>query len=137
MNPRLNRVGALLNTLIDDSRKLDVWIDGDCELCQRSRAWCEDHDVEGRVRFNDFRSVGVSALPKAYEDHEASMWVRDGNGELLEGFAAWRRIMADLPGWKWLARIASLPPLTLIGPPLYRLVAANRRRQISPAKRGA
>jgi len=55
------------------------------------------------------------------------MWVRDGQGNLLEGFVAWRRIMSELPRWRWLARLASLPPLSLIGPALYRMIAANRR----------
>jgi hypothetical protein len=76
--------------------------------------------------FRDFRSAADNELPVSREDLEASMWVRDSAGDVHEGYAAWRRIMAELPRWKWLARVASLPPLTLIGPILYRLLAANR-----------
>lgn len=111
----------------DDSRPLDVWMDGDCSLCRRSRAWCELRDRDGNVRFIDFRAANGEELPLPPSEHQASMWVRDRDGALLDGFAAWRRIMAEIPGWRWLARLASLPPFTLIGPPLYRLVAANRR----------
>ncbi len=60
------------------------------------------------------------------EAHEASMWVRDSEGTLFEGFAAWRRIVAELPGWKWLATLTGLPPASWIGPTLYRLVARFR-----------
>jgi len=56
------------------------------------------------------------------------MWIRDREGTLLEGFAAWRRIMAEIPGWRWLAGLTSLPPFNLIGPPLYGLIAAHRHR---------
>jgi predicted DCC family thiol-disulfide oxidoreductase YuxK len=102
-------------------------MDGECSLCQKSRAWTETRDWDGRLRFIDFRAGTRDELPLTREDHETSMWVRDREGVLLEGFDAWRRIMAEIPGWRWLARLASLPPFTLIGPPLYRLIAANRR----------
>jgi predicted DCC family thiol-disulfide oxidoreductase YuxK len=116
-----------LETHTEKKKPLTVWMDGDCGLCQMSRAWCEFRDRDGRVRFIDFRAAGGNELPLTHEEHQKSMWVRDGNGALLEGFAAWRRIMAEIPGWRWLARLTSLPPFSLVGPPLYRLVAANRR----------
>ena len=111
----------------DSQRRLDVWMDGSCSLCQGSRAWCETRDRDGRVRFIDFRATSGNELPLTPEDHQSTMWVRDSDGVLLDGFAAWRRIMAEIPGWRWVARLASLPPLNLIGPPLYRLIASNRR----------
>jgi len=117
-----------LDTHTDDPQPLDIWMDGDCGLCQRSRAWCETRDQDGRVRFIDFRTAGEDELPLTHEDHQKSMWVRDRDGILLDGFAAWRRIMAEIPGWRWVARLASLPPFALIGPPLYRLIAAHRHR---------
>lgn len=123
----LNEVEAHLDLPTDESRQLDVWIDGACELCLKSRAWCELRDLDRRLTFNDFRSAEESDLPVDRRDLEFSMWVRDGQGNLLEGFAAWRRIMGELPRWRWLARLASLPPLSSIGPTLYRLVAVNRR----------
>ncbi|MCW8985300.1 MAG: DUF393 domain-containing protein [Thermoanaerobaculales bacterium] len=110
----------------DSQQRLDVWMDGSCRLCQGSRAWCETRDRDGRVRFIDFRATSGSELPLTPEDHRSTMWVRDSDGVLLDGFAAWRRIMAEIPGWRWVARLASLPPFALIGPHLYRLIASNR-----------
>jgi len=80
------------------------------------------------VQFSDFRSVDNNDFPVARRDLEEAMWVRDGEGRLLSGFAAWRRIMAELPGWRWLAVLSWLPPMSWIGPALYRFVAKNRYR---------
>ena len=105
---------------------LDVWMDGDCELCRSSQAWCERRDPDVKIRFLDFRSE--KNLPRTRDDHQSSIWVRDRNGTMLEGFDAWRCIMAELPGWSVLARVAGLPPFTVLGRYLYRLIAAHRHR---------
>ena len=116
-----------MDPFTDESRRLEVWMDGECVLCRRSRAWCELRDRDRRLSFHDFRSADDRDLPAGRRDLESSIWVRDDGGNLVQGFTAWQRIMGELPRWKWLARLASLPPLTLIGPVVYRIVAANRR----------
>ena len=105
---------------------LEIWLDGECAVCRSSRKFCETRDSDGRLRFQDFRVTADGELPLDRNTHEESMWVRDGNGTLLEGFAAWRRIMAELPGWRWLATLSGLPPARWIGPTIYRLVARFR-----------
>jgi len=117
-----------LATQTEEDQPLVVWMDGDCRLCQRSMAWCELRDPVGNVRFIDFRRQAEDELPSTLEAHQRSMWVRDHDGSLYEGFAAWRRILTRIPGWRWLAKLTALPPFTLIGPPLYRLLAAHRHR---------
>ncbi len=110
----------------ETSTRLEVWMDGHCPLCRGSQAWCERRDPNERLRFRDFRRAADHELPVAREDHETAMWVRDAGGELYEGFEGWLRIMAEIPRWRWLARLASLPPLDLIGPPIYQWIAARR-----------
>ena len=127
-NPLFAQVEALLQMSADDAHELEVWMDGDCGLCRASQAWCELRDRRGRLAFRDFRTDDTHRVPLSAEDFESSMWVRDRDGGLLEGFAAWRRIMEELPRWKWLARLVSLPPLNVVGQRLYRWIAANRRR---------
>jgi predicted DCC family thiol-disulfide oxidoreductase YuxK len=112
----------------DEGRTLDVWMDGDCRVCRLSQRWCERRDPKGRVVFHDFRVLDNPSVPVARTDLEESMWVRDADGLLLSGFAAWQRIMAELPGWRWLAGLSELPPVRWIGPNLYRLDARNRHR---------
>jgi predicted DCC family thiol-disulfide oxidoreductase YuxK len=117
-----------MTTVKDEGRTLDVWMDGNCRICQRSQKWCERRDSQGRVQFHDFRVLDDPNIPVARRELEESMWVRDADGLLLSGFAAWQRIMAELPGWRWLAGLSRLPPVSWIGPTLYRLIAKNRHR---------
>jgi len=117
-----------MTTVEDEGRTLDVWMDGNCRICQRSQKWCERRDSQGRVKFHDFRVLDDPNIPVARREFEESMWVRDADGLLLSGFAAWQRIMAELPGWRRLAGLSRLPPVSWIGPTLYRLIAKNRHR---------
>lgn len=121
-----------MNAKADEQSMLEVWMDGECRLCKTSRTWCELRDFNARIRFVDFRNASEEDLIVPRRDHETSMWVRDDNGTLLEGFDAWRRIMSELPGWRWLARLAAAPPFTAIGPPIYRLMARHRSRLTPP-----
>ena len=117
-----------MTTMEDEGRTLDVWMDGDCRICRLSQRWSKRRDPEGRVKFHDFRLSDDLSIPVARRDLEESMWVQDGDGRLFAGFAAWRRIMAELPGWRWLASLGGLPPVNWVGPTLYRLIARIRHR---------
>ena len=108
------------------SEGLEVWMDGACPICRRSQRWCEDRDPNRNIRFIDFRSSANRDLPVQRDQHETSMWAQDENGTLFEGFAAWRRILAEIPRWRWLAFLATIPPASWVGPSLYRLVAKLR-----------
>lgn len=108
-------------------RALEVWYDGQCPLCRASRDWCATRDPEGRLEFRDVRAVAEAELPVSRADAESSMWVRDADGALAAGFAGWRRILAELPRWRWLARVSGTAPLRWLGPPVYRFVARARR----------
>jgi predicted DCC family thiol-disulfide oxidoreductase YuxK len=107
-------------------RALEVWYDGQCPVCRASRDWCAVRDPDGRLEFRDFRTAAEVELPVSRAAAEASMWVRGDDGALAAGFAGWRRILAELPGWRWLARVSGAPPLRWLGPPVYRLVARAR-----------
>ena len=108
------------------SQFLEIWMDGWCRLCRRSQSWCERRDPEGRLVFRDFRGVDDAELPLERAAHEGSMWVRADDGTLHRGFAGWLLIMNALPGWRWLGRLAGVPPLVWFGPPVYHLVARIR-----------
>jgi predicted DCC family thiol-disulfide oxidoreductase YuxK len=57
-----------------------------------------------------------------------SVHLRLPDGTVATGFEAWRGILRELPGWRWLAVAAGLPLLGRLGPVIYALVARNRRR---------
>lgn len=111
---------------------IEVWYDGDCPVCVRSRAWAENRDRADRLDFRDFRSARDEELPAERERHRSTMMVRTPSDRLLAGFEAWRRIMLELPGWRWLGRLAGLAPLVWFGPAVYGLVARHRHRVPMP-----
>lgn len=113
---------------VNPQRPIEVWMDGDCSVCQASQAWCETRDDHHRLDFRDFRRPPDERLPLSPSEHEASLWVRDADGVLHRGFEAWRLILRELPGWGWLAALTGLPPLRWLGEPVYRFVARNRHR---------
>ena len=59
----------------DIRQRLDVWMDGNCSLCQRSKAWCETRDRNGRVRFIDFRTASGDELPLTHDEHQTWLLV--------------------------------------------------------------
>ena len=105
----------------------EVWYDGECAVCRSARNWCESHDRAGRLTFRDYRTTDDRELPVPRSAVETSLWVRDPRGRLAGGFDGWRMILAELPSWRWLARLTGMPPLSWLGPPVYRVVARSRR----------
>ena len=61
------------------------------------------------------------------DDMERAAYLVDNRGDIHEGFFAFRRLLVELPVLIPLGLLMWLPGLHLIGVPLYRLVARNRR----------
>ena len=122
------RLPELMTKSRTDLNNLEVWYDGECVLCQGSRRACEIRDTEKRLVFRDFRMIEETNLPVARDQHEATLWAKTSDGKLFSGFDAWRRILASLPGWHWLAWLTGVPPIPTVGRPLYALVAKMRSR---------
>lgn len=112
--------------------QLQVWFDGNCSVCQRSREWCEARDTHQRLWFMDFRAATADQLPVPQQDLESSMWVRDTDGELIAGFEGWRRIVLEMPRWRWLSHVAGIVPIRFAGRLVYSLLA--RFRHLLPAR---
>jgi predicted DCC family thiol-disulfide oxidoreductase YuxK len=111
-----------------NSRGIQVFYDGACELCASTRGWAMDRDVAGRLRFVDFRDASVGNLPVARAQLEREMWVRRADGTLCSGFDGTCAVLAELPRWRWFAAVAGAPPLRWVGAALYRIVARHRAR---------
>jgi len=105
--------------------RLEVWIDGDCPVCRRSERWCRSRDRSRRLSFKDLHRDKDRPAPR--EELERAVHVRLPDGSVASGFEAWRRILLELQGWRWLGRITALPGLWHVGSLIYSLVAANRR----------
>jgi predicted DCC family thiol-disulfide oxidoreductase YuxK len=108
--------------------EIEVWTDGDCALCQRSRRWVERRDERGVILIRDFRSASDAQLPVPRSRVEAELVAHSSDGRIYCGFGAWRRIIAKVPRWRWLAPVLGIPPLSWLGTMVYRLVARYRHR---------
>jgi len=117
-----------MSTPHEATATLEVFTDGACELCRRSRAWVELRDKNNQLCFIDFRTANPKELPFSDDALATEMWVRELNGTFLSGYSAWLRVLAELPGWRAVAALGALPPLSWMGPPAYRCVARYRDR---------
>jgi predicted DCC family thiol-disulfide oxidoreductase YuxK len=107
---------------------LTVWIDGSCQVCRRSERWCSSRDVLDRIRFQNVHDTTVEELPRAEDEMLAAVHVVTAEGDVLTGFDGWRRILGELPGWRWFGRVSGWPIVRHLGRLLYRVIAANRHR---------
>ncbi|MCU0975861.1 MAG: DUF393 domain-containing protein [Steroidobacteraceae bacterium] len=102
--------------------RVTVFYDGGCPLCSREigtyrRMQGADElcwiDVSRQDAPLDGRITRERALARFH--------VQASDGSLVSGGAAFVRLWASLPGLRWLAAIASRPPLSWAMEPAYRL----------------
>jgi len=113
---------------MDGNAPLEVWFDGSCELCRASVAWARRRDAADRLVFRDAATAPAGSAPAGAEQLAAAMWVRRWDGSVAGGFDGVRAVLVALPRWRWLAALLAAPPLSWLGPPVYRLVARHRHR---------
>ena len=111
---------------------VEIFTDGSCPFCLWVRARVEPYDALGQLKFLDYNNPAIAAAtPFAHQELAREMHVRtrtspEDSGSWSVGFFGWLAILKVLPRWKWLGLLLSAPPLRWMGPPVYRLVAANR-----------
>lgn len=104
-----------------------IW-DGACDLCAWSIAWVRKHD-----RYAAFQAVPFQSLPpelQAQVDPDSfsrGAHVITADGRVLRAGRAVLFILEQL-GYRWVARILSLPPFVWLVELGYAIVARNRRR---------
>ena len=111
---------------------VEIYTDGSCPFCLWVRARVEPYDTLGGLKFLDYNDPAIAAatpftLPElAREMHVRTHTSPEDPGSWSAGFWGWLAVLKVLPRWKWLGHLLSAPPLRWFGPPVYRLVAANR-----------
>ena len=114
---------------VTDKRQppLTVYFDGDCPVCSREIAayrklrGAEDFAWVNAAQAQSGQDKTVLGEGLSREDALARMHVRDANGQLIGGAAAFAAIWSALPQFKWLGRIASSRPALWVLEPGYRL----------------
>lgn len=128
----------------ETGKDLRIYYDGGCPLCRAEI----DHyrRCQGADRL-DFVDVGHGApAPDLGAGLDrgtalARFHVRDADGQLVSGAAAFARLWRALPGWRWLGRLVDLRifgvrPILPIAEAAYRLSLPLRPRLARLLSRG-
>lgn len=103
--------------------------DGDCGICQALRQKVQALDTAQKLRFIPYQADELETAAPGLSRELASrslVFVR-GDGRRFRGARAAFETLRHLPGvWGMIGWIASLPPLSLLAEPFYRLIARNR-----------
>jgi predicted DCC family thiol-disulfide oxidoreductase YuxK len=93
-----------------ETAKSAVYFDGSCPLCQAEIAHYRGTDRAAALCFVDVSATDAS-LPAGLTRQQAMdrFHVRDRNGQLLSGAAAFVEVWSRLPRWRWAARATALP----------------------------
>lgn len=115
-----------------------VFFDGSCPLCRAEIAHYRRGAGAERVAFVDASRAGAADRLGPDLSREAALrrfHLRDRDGRLVSGAAAFARLWSFLPGWRWLGRVVELrlsgrQPVLWIAEGLYRLSLPLRPRLV-------
>jgi predicted DCC family thiol-disulfide oxidoreductase YuxK len=94
---------------------LTVLYDGSCPLCRREVGVYQGLQPSEPIAWKDV-SAANAELPGhgQRQTYMARFHVQQADGTVLSGAAAFVALWATLPGWRWLAKLASLPGVTAV-----------------------
>jgi predicted DCC family thiol-disulfide oxidoreductase YuxK len=115
---------------MESTETTTVYYDGACPICTREIGLYRRCAGAERVDWVDVaaRDAGSAAapdLPRA--DALARFHVRGPDGALVSGAAAFATLWRALPAWRWLGRLAAVPPVTAVLELCYRAFLVVRR----------
>lgn len=100
---------------------LTVLYDGSCPLCRREIALYRGLGAAQPLCFADVCDPALVPPPgTSAETLRARFHVRHADGRLDSGARAFLALWAALPGWRWLARLGSVPGMTAVMEWTYR-----------------
>jgi predicted DCC family thiol-disulfide oxidoreductase YuxK len=113
---------------LTQTKKIEVYTDGHCNLCRWMRAHVEPLDRNHRIEWLDYNDAEIlqRAAPRTRDELADEMHMRTADGRWSKGYFAWIEVIRVLPRWRWLASIMSLWPFTRLGPVFYQWLAARR-----------
>jgi 3-demethoxyubiquinol 3-hydroxylase len=100
---------------------LSVLYDGACPLCRREIALYRGLRSEHGLRFVDVSSELALPPGATREQLLARFHVQRADGTLASGADAFLTLWAQLPGWRWLARLGRVPGMAWSMERVYRL----------------
>jgi predicted DCC family thiol-disulfide oxidoreductase YuxK len=98
-----------------------VYYDGSCPMCRAEISLYQRSEGAEGIHFDDVSLKGFDTPELTREQAMARFHMRDANGVLQSGARAFIALWLSLPRWRWLGRIASVPPLPTLLEGAYRL----------------
>ena len=98
---------------------LTVYFDGSCPLCRREIAIYQRLPQALSMAWVDV-STGQDTGGLSCEAAMARFHVRDSQGRLFSGAAAFSVMWRLFPGWRWLGWLSAWPPLSWLFEGAYR-----------------
>jgi predicted DCC family thiol-disulfide oxidoreductase YuxK len=98
---------------------VEVFYDGGCPLCRAEIGYYQRSGAD--ALFTDVTQDGASPPGVSCAQALKRFHVRDSQGRLRSGAAAFAALWRVTPGWRWLGIIGGLPPFVWIGEGAYRL----------------
>lgn len=97
-------------------KKLTVFYDGACPLCEREIGFYRRRKGAGDVHWVDVSAAGGDEVAPGLSRSQAMarFHVRDESGRLVDGGAAFAMLWRALPGFHLFGRICQVPPLPWI-----------------------
>ncbi|WP_375462530.1 thiol-disulfide oxidoreductase DCC family protein [uncultured Methylobacterium sp.] len=110
---------------------LTVYYDGACPLCRAEIGHYRRCRGAERIAFVDVApEIPDSRLGPGLDPDAARrrFHVRDADGRLCSGAAAFARLWSVLPAWRWLGRLVRLAPVLPLAEAAYRAFLPLRPR---------
>lgn len=116
-----------------------VLFNGDCPVCSREINHYAKYSEKNAlaIRYDDLNTKDLTEWGLTQDQAARRLYVAQGD-QLLSGMPAFRVLWAEMPRYRWLARIAGWPivrPLTvftydrILAPAIYRWHISRQRRQ--------
>ena len=111
-----------------NSTQTTMFYDGGCPLCMRGVRHYQRLDWAGRIRWVDLMRQPDVLEPFGVGFAEAmeQLHVVDAQGRLAKGAYAFAALWTELPGYRWLARLARLPGVLPMMDVVYRRMSRGR-----------
>ncbi len=107
---------------------LTVYFDGSCPMCRREITIYRRLPQATAIEWVDVSQGVALGASLSCAQAMARFHVRDAQGRLHSGAAAFSRMWLMFPGWRWLGCLSAWPPLSWGVEAAYRLFLPLRPR---------